>query len=460
MMNKNSPAALRTSNRHFAKKDRLWRLAVRKQRKRRVALRKDWRHFSKKDLLRHLSVIKEQKPKDNRLAVRKERKRKYILATTKEDRFANLPEEITKEIMGRLPIMSVMTCKCVLKSWRHLIEGDDFGMSYTPKPGLNFIYRDMEMGYTVCDEALKPLFRFASPSHHQSSTVNHRVTIASANGLLSMWDPFNNTLFICNPMTREYVELPPLSKDIITRFFGFGMSKLSGQYKILYGDSYSSCHVYTLGRGTGLWRSVAAAAPGICRQPLESALFYNGNLHWLTSDPEKKFLVCCFDLEAEVFTSFSVPCDYSDSFGNNRLYILEGRLCLCNILDWRRVNIWKINNYGDEKSWIKEYSFNLPRERPYLYVLEVLTNGDLLFAIAGTISWSTSHDQLFIYSKNTEAIVTYATYAAYRSLEQPYSSNIGVYTPSLISLTTLGFHNVQPLSLLNKHADADRWYFM
>ena len=42
---------------------------------------------------------------------------------------------------------------------------------------------------------------------------------------------------------------------------------------------------------------------------------------------KKKFLVCYFDLEAKVFTSFSVPCDHSDSYGNNRLYILQGRLC-------------------------------------------------------------------------------------------------------------------------------------
>ncbi|XP_042036416.1 putative F-box protein At3g52320 isoform X2 [Salvia splendens] len=68
------------------------------------------------------------------LSVRKYTKLRDIL-------FANLPEEITIEILQRLPIRSVMACKCVLKSWRHLIEG----MSYTPKPCQFFVYGDLEM---------------------------------------------------------------------------------------------------------------------------------------------------------------------------------------------------------------------------------------------------------------------------------------------------------------------------
>ncbi|XP_047947246.1 uncharacterized protein LOC125193492 isoform X3 [Salvia hispanica] len=395
IMNKNSPAALRTSYRPFAQKDRLWHLAVRKQRKRRVALRKEWRQFSKKDLLQRLSVIKEQKPKDSCVAARKEWKQKYILATTKEDRFANLPEEITKEILGRLPILSVMTCKCVLKSWRHLIEGDEFGMTYTPKPGLAFVYRDMEMRYNVCNEALKPLFRFDSPSHVQFSAMNRRVIVASDNGLLSAWDRWAKVLFICNPMTR---------------------------------------------RGAELWRSVAAAQPGINSMNRGCAAFLNGNLHWLAYDSDDNFFVCCFDIETELFTSFSIPCDYNgESHGNNQLYILEGRLYLCNILDRQRVVIWKMNNYGDENSWIKEYDFNLPKKFTHMYVLEILANGNL-FADTSACSLS-SWDQLFIYSKNT-GLGRYVT--SYSSKHT--SSKLAVFTPSLISLTAMGFHNVQSLS--------------
>ncbi|XP_047977025.1 putative F-box protein At1g32420 isoform X2 [Salvia hispanica] len=442
-MNRNSSAAFRTSNRHSAKKDRLWHLTVRKQRKRRVALRKEQRHFSKKDLLRRLAVVKEQRLKDSHVAVRKERKRKYILATTKEDLFANLPEDITKDILCRLPISSVMTCKCVLKSWRHLIEGDEFGMSYTPKPGLTYVYRDMEMWYTVFNEVFKPLFQFSLPSHNQLSTIDRRVVIASANGLLSMWDQYADYLFICNPLTREYAELPRLSTDRVTSFYGFGMSKISGQYKILYGNEYS-CHVYTIGRGVGLWRSIAAPQPGINTLYYDYAAFLNGNLHWLACDSKGNFFVCYFDFDTELFSRFSIPCDYDgNGYGNNRLYILDGRLYLCNIIDWHRVIIWKMNNYGDENSWIKEYDFNLPKEIPHMYLLKVLANGDLLFAISVIGYVYPDRDELYIYSKNTGALGKYVTNY---NFEQWSSSNIGVFTPSLISLKTMGFHNVQSVS--------------
>ncbi|XP_042054225.1 putative F-box protein At1g33530 [Salvia splendens] len=294
-MNKSAPTALRRSNR-LAKRD-------------------------------HLALRKEQKRKDRHVAVREERKERDISLTTKED--------------------SVKTGKCVLKSWRHPMEGDEFAMSYTPKPGLTFVHQDLEKGYTVRDEALKQLFRFGLPSHHLSSGAHSCVRIASANGLILVWDPFSNILFICNPMTREYVELPPLSKDPITCFFGFGVSRTSGQYKILCVD-VRSCYVYTLGRGAGLWRSIAPAPSlGIGSLYLGYATFFNGNLHRLASDSEENYSVCCFDLETELFTRISYPCDYiANRYGNRCVYILDGRLCLYNILDWCHVIVWKMNNYG------------------------------------------------------------------------------------------------------------------
>ncbi|XP_042051452.1 putative F-box protein At1g32420 [Salvia splendens] len=205
----------------------------------------------------------------------------------------------------------------------------------------------MEMGYTVRDEALKPLFQFGLPSDHRLSGVHWCAQIASANGLLSMWDPPPNTIFICSPMTREYVELPPQSRDTITSFFGFGVRRTRGQYKILCADS-RSCYVYTLGRGAWLWRTIAPPpAPALGPPYLGDAAFFNGNLHWLALDSKEDSFVCCFDLKTELFTRISVPCDYiANRCGNMWVYILEGRLCLYVVLDWRHVIIWKMNNWG------------------------------------------------------------------------------------------------------------------
>lgn len=69
----------------------------------------------------------------------------------KVDLLTNLPGEITREIVGRLPDRSTKACKRVCKSWRHLIEGNEFESLYIRKPCLPFPHE--HEGCAVCDEA-------------------------------------------------------------------------------------------------------------------------------------------------------------------------------------------------------------------------------------------------------------------------------------------------------------------
>ena len=140
----------------------------------------------------------------------------------KGDLFTSLPQEITIEILRRVPLRSVLGCKHVCKSWRDLIEGDDFMASYAMQPGLVFSDKNM---YVVCDEDHKPLFQFDVPTPHNKSSC----IIGSANGLLLVLDRSYDTLFIFDPITSYYKELDPLPQRD-TWFFGFGVSKLSGRF--------------------------------------------------------------------------------------------------------------------------------------------------------------------------------------------------------------------------------------
>ncbi|XP_042010601.1 F-box protein At3g07870-like [Salvia splendens] len=257
-----------------------------------------------------------------------------------------LPQEIWRDILGRLPIRSFMRCKFVCKSWGDMIEGGDIESS-TPKSLLAFGNRDT--GYAICDEAGQPLFQFGSPHYNCS-----RDLVDSVNGLLLVWDSghkYHLNLLICNPITSKYVELPllPVGSSYI---FGFGVSKLSGQYKIVSGDRWRPHHVYTLERG-GLWRSIAAeeTTTRFSLPTHMSGAFFNGNLHWLASDSERNHVVCCFDLETELSTMFSLPADaygYNEFFG---LCVLDCLLCLCDSSKDSHVFIWTMNNYGDVSSW-------------------------------------------------------------------------------------------------------------
>ena len=144
-----------------------------------------------------------------------------------------------------------------------------------------------------------------------------------------------------------------------------------------------SCLVYTLGK-RGYWRSISAA-PGNPNMHRDKAVFFNGKFHWLASDLSdlSNHFVRCLDLETKLFTRCSIPSRDYGSLGYDTyitgyyLYILEDRLCLCDYIPPHGIVIWRMENYGDENSWIKEYT--LENFCGYFYPL-VSLNGDLIFA--------------------------------------------------------------------------------
>ncbi|KAL8458286.1 hypothetical protein ACS0TY_035963 [Phlomoides rotata] len=157
-----------------------------------------------------------------------------------QDLFKNLPSETIIDILSRLPVRTVISCKCVQKSWLHLVETREFVKLHISKsiPGLIIV----------------------------------ETIIRNAGGLLLISklvaEPI--ALSICNPITRDYINLPcPQVFDIDTDFddetvWGFGSSKITSQYKVV-GISQGSienenpeveCFVYTL--GTRFWRRLAS----------------------------------------------------------------------------------------------------------------------------------------------------------------------------------------------------------
>ncbi|XP_047949544.1 putative F-box protein At1g33530 [Salvia hispanica] len=259
-----------------------------------------------------------------------------------------------------LSIRNIVRCKCVCKSWRDLIkEDDEFATSCTPKPCLAFVHENE--GFNICNEACEPHFQFdLPPPYSQYPTHEHhrRVVIDSTSGLLLVWDGVRidcSALFICNPMTLEFVELPPLPTSRC--IFGFGVSNLNRKFKILCCELSGSCHVYTLG-GEGAWRSIDAPPSRLRLSVLvsrDTAAFLNGNLHWLAIG-ENYLFICCFNLETELFSCFSLPHgeDSGSNDGKLQLRVLEDRLCLCsNLFSDNRIVIWRMNDYGNDKAWVE-----------------------------------------------------------------------------------------------------------
>ncbi|KAL8482124.1 hypothetical protein ACS0TY_028327 [Phlomoides rotata] len=382
--------------------------------------------------------------------------------------FANIPPEIIIEIISRLPVPSILSCKCVCKSWLTLLESNEFVKSHLLKAisGLA-VYRfclklykffDFEDGLDLEHHGLH--YKFVTEFNIPG--CNGWIA-GSADGLLFLCNRNNllkhHALHVCNPITRDYIELDcnefvdDSCGGVVT--YGFGSSKITGRHKVVRifqekvpvpgGPVYFPlglplhcvpkfecvCHVYTI--GTGLWRRISPVAHLEFR-PDSCGAFLNGNLHWSVSDFEgpPQLWISCFDLETERFSTFSTP--LLNSALTAPPTILEDCLCLCDNSLADGIAIWLMKEYGVEKSWTKQFfiGYPLPFENIYFYVdaaypIKVFKDGDILLA------WE---HEFHFYSKKNHTV------QRLESFELHHDINAFPYTPSFLSLKSFEMEKV------------------
>ena len=259
--------------------------------------------------------------------------------------------------------------------------------------------------------------------------------------------------------------------------FGFGMSK-SGQYKIVRLFAHENypltCQVYILGMGQ--WKSITIES--------QLELWYhmdhvpccmNGNLHWLLrshADRSNPSRVYCLDLETELFNYFSCPptiqhCQRSLYYV---LSVLGGRLCFTNDDFDDKVEIWRMKEYGDDKSWTTDYVINrkpgMLKLPDILYCVfkhnirydihDVILDGEAIdrfieninlyhdtlypvktFEDGGILLAMHQSARLFYYSNATKAI------QVIKKERNHDSSNLVIHSPNLVSLKSLVMENMR-----------------
>ncbi|KAH6828458.1 hypothetical protein C2S53_016943 [Perilla frutescens var. hirtella] len=359
----------------------------------------------------------------------------------KQDFWAYLTPELMIDIFSRLPIRSIIRCKCVCKSWLELLETCEFVNSHLSKSATGLaIFQSFIFGgpspskpykfLEFVENSMPVVFNMSFPHEHQQIH-------SSVNGLLFLFDPNirPRDYFICNPITRDYIKLPrpreyPLKCNVQLDTFGFGVSKKSGQYKVV-GLSYTNetkCEVYTL--GTGLWRSIEPNIP--LRYDCDyshAATFLNGNLHWRgRALRDDSVWISCFDLETERFTIFSVPPIHGLY---PALSALEGCLVFCDNSyeddERKEIVIWFMNKYGDDKSWTKKFIIT---KSWYHFIgdlcpIKVFEDGDILIA-------EDCRSRVLCYSSKTQTIeaTDLAEFCGFDHI------SVVSYTPSFVPLNT------------------------
>ncbi|XP_047953518.1 F-box protein At3g07870-like [Salvia hispanica] len=379
--------------------------------------------------------------------------------------FTNLPSEITTDVLSRLPLRSIALSKCVCKPWLNLLDFDDF--KFKTPPALALLQQTNSTRCSIFEFEDKDEFveekshdlHYIPLTHFEIRDENSEILVGmAANGLLLIHSQGGFPqipLFICNPITHQYIELWCPEEYIlddddvhIMLSYGFGMSKISGQYKVLckYIDASSDSyrHVYTL--GTGTWRLVEAGAVSGFGTCLPGYFGFNGILHWVGGEDDlaHTLWVCCFDLENECYDIFSPPPPPPvDGHGRQTRELSTLMDCLCYSYTWEDdIVIWLMKEYQVEESWtnlhkISRNGFDLDwdfaSDWKYMGVkpIRLFKDGDVLMLL--------DQKKLIYYSNKTKTIQQVGMLND--ATAQNYVSAM-IFTPSLFSFKNFVFENV------------------
>ncbi|XP_071711775.1 F-box protein At3g07870-like isoform X2 [Rutidosis leptorrhynchoides] len=289
----------------------------------------------------------------------------------------NLSDNHIIQILLKLPVKSIVCCKCVCRDWLNLITDSYFIKLHLSKSPECFMVLDKDYEEPRTTSSLKLVEIHEEHEHNHLhhdpiTSLNLNLTPVfqnarlsaegSVNGLicLSSSDSTIKKTYICNPITREYMILPKSINDTRDGIYGFGVSLLTSEYKVIRVYRKPSmrrpcplyAEIYTL--GTGQWRCLGPVTYSVYDF---SGTFLNYHVHWNFYDCENRVeKICTFDFDNETFQLFPSPpvCLERDNKFRGTLGVLKGCLCYAYYTRTLDVLIWVMKEYGIENSWHKE----------------------------------------------------------------------------------------------------------
>ncbi|KAL9173337.1 hypothetical protein ABFS82_03G106900 [Erythranthe guttata] len=376
----------------------------------------------------------------------------------------NLPPEIVIEILSRLPIRTIKICKRVRNSWRDLIRTREFADSHLSKSvqGMVFCSEFNNYGVFAFEDGLDlqdPERRYEQITSFDCSYLCISICEiqGSVNGLLFLnpLSSISDAYYIFNPLTREYIEFPYEQRLLDIDFngtvnYGFGVSKVSGQYKVVktVHVKKSICHVYTL--GTGKWRRIPAG-PKLGENTNSSGAFLNGCLHWFVEDSKNPNLISCFDLETETFSTFPCPPSLSLYKRYQVVVALGGYLWICDNTDELVIAFWVMKEYGNEKSWTKEFVIRKRHPHCYgqprgiVYPIKLFDDGHVLMTWEDEFN---TFSEMYYYSNKTKTTAELDDCKVFGVSSGGSPMQAVPYTPSFVSLR----------SFPNEYVKSYKWF--
>ncbi|KAK4603554.1 hypothetical protein RGQ29_012178 [Quercus rubra] len=312
----------------------------------------------------------------------------------------DLHDSVLMEILIRLPLRSVFQCKSVSSHWFYLISTSYFANHFNshcssmhPHPPFTLlIQRNCDLFLTLN----KPEFKsFKSPNFiatpnpvHNSNNKSVVIVEASCNDLLlcsssEFKPPFQLIFYVVNPITKQWVVLPPVPLFGIDYRVGFICRYDNNDtlnYRVVYIPPYDAeskemeIKVETFISEMGEWIESMVSCPGDFGRrgvPYKNLLFWwdnsCGRLIWF--DPYSRECYRFFEHPIKLDPYHSIECHggYADclrqcQISKNPLGACHGCLRICQILKNPQMilRLWELEDYDDNGGgkWCLEHEMH------------------------------------------------------------------------------------------------------
>ncbi|KAI9101394.1 hypothetical protein K1719_023876 [Acacia pycnantha] len=372
-----------------------------------------------------------------------------------------LPEEITRNILERLPVKSLIRFQCVCKHWKNLIKSRSFvadHLHHSTHQNLSLLLEEDNLRLCLLDCELQ--HRKVQSALPIKSFQGARI-VGSCNGLLCVQmdqdDKFPPSLLLWNPANRAYRYVPRRTyADSDDCVVGFGFSPVVDDYKIVRAYSESDdvvnrVEVFSLNRGS--WKGIDIGnlkGVKLCHESVATnrAIFWSGLKLGAKEEGEddteedddddmeeaedETEVIVSFDIAREIFTLMPRPDLDSDAI--EKLTVYENKLAmLCYIWDedderYDMIDLWVMEKGTVERwNWIKIYSSN-----PCSYTLEPMTiwRNHVVCKASSEEDKVKGRDALYLLNLTTNEAKTFdITKCCY------YVHSMCNYVESLVSLT-------------------------
>ncbi|XP_076909591.1 F-box/kelch-repeat protein At3g06240-like [Bidens hawaiensis] len=253
----------------------------------------------------------------------------------------DLPDEIVRDILSRLPVKSLLRFMLVSKQFKRIISDNHFIKSHLKKSeSLSTCYRILIptfplllLNYNSPPKDTNALIELDCPFQNPRNVIK---ILCPCNGLVCLIDR-SNDLTIYNPSTRRYFKLVQSSQHI-DYVYGFGYGSNPSDLRVVRFPMFARDNTRF-----GTYDFIDTAG-----------VFLNGSVHWLARysnvDGQKR-VIASFDVLNETFTGIYLP-PSKPYVPYYMLGVLKG--CLYVLRDDVHdieVEVWVMKEYGVVNSW-------------------------------------------------------------------------------------------------------------